>query len=160
MKRNTEATFWARVDKSGGPGACWPWLGTRTHDYGQVWWQGTPRRASRVAHDLAIGPIPAGMFVCHKCDNPPCVNPSHLFLGTNRDNLRDAAAKGRTWRPRGVLHPSAKLDLEAVRAIRRLAAAHTSQAALGRMFGVTPSTIWAIVAAVTWAWDIGGSDEG
>lgn len=86
--------FWSRVEK--GP-ACWEWVGGRNADgYGEVRADGRMQKAHRVSWALAHGPIPPGMHVCHTCDNPPCVNPEHLFLGTNRANMRDRQAKGRT----------------------------------------------------------------
>ncbi len=88
------ARFWPKVDRSGP--ACWPWIGARNPGgYGNFGIGYRTHRASRVAYELTFGPIPAGMFVCHSCDNPPCCNPEHLFLGTNADNLRDMATKGR-----------------------------------------------------------------
>jgi len=93
-----EERFWAKVDRTDD---CWLWTACRTtHGYGQF----RPERsrgaqAHRVAWELTNGPIPAGMLVLHRCDNPPCVNPAHLFLGTQSDNMRDMYAKGR-GRPR------------------------------------------------------------
>lgn len=88
--------FWAKVQK--GPG-CWTWTGCRDdHGYGMFRPYGrkaSARRAHRVAWELTHGPIPAGMFACHKCDNPQCVRPAHLFLGTPADNAHDRDKKGR-----------------------------------------------------------------
>lgn len=86
--------FWSKVDRSGD---CWTWTASRTrHGYGRIG-LGHDRveTAHRVSWMLANGPIPEGVFVCHRCDNPPCVRPDHLFLGTALDNIRDMIAKGR-----------------------------------------------------------------
>jgi hypothetical protein len=91
--------FWAKVEKTDG---CWLWRGARHHTgYGVIGVDRRQRRAHRVAYEMAHGPIPAGAVVCHSCDTPPCVNPSHLFVGTVADNNRDMMAKGRArlgWR--------------------------------------------------------------
>lgn len=91
-----ETRFWAKVDRTDD---CWTWTAATTGSgYGRFGHQnarGGWVAAHRFAYELANGPIPDGMFVCHKCDNPPCVNPSHLFLGTHQDNMRDMDAKGR-----------------------------------------------------------------
>lgn len=89
--------FWSRVDRSRGPGACWPWqqkIGSS--GYGVVYaGKGREARTHRVAFELTNGAIPVGLSVLHHCDNRPCCNPTHLFLGSAADNSRDMVAKGR-----------------------------------------------------------------
>lgn len=96
------ALFWARVDKSGD---CWEWRG-RKHDrrrgYGAFDVDGRTVRAHRFAVELTSGPIPAGHVVLHRCDNPSCVRPDHLIVGTQADNVRDCEVKGRSRHPSGA----------------------------------------------------------
>jgi hypothetical protein len=97
--------FWARVEKLST--GCWEWSGFRNlarGGYGYV----EGRRAHRVAWELANGPIPEGLHVCHRCDNPPCCNPSHLWLGTDLDNARDKIAKRRQDHSGLTLGPAAR----------------------------------------------------
>ena len=84
--------FWSKVRKTD---TCWLWTACMIRGYGQVAWNGKPRRAPRVSWEIHNGPVPAGLLVLHRCDTPACVNPAHLFLGTHTDNMRDAKAKGR-----------------------------------------------------------------
>jgi hypothetical protein len=85
-----------RVDRSAGPDACWPWQGGRkVKGYGRLMRDYKDLQSHRVAWEETFGPIPDGLQVLHHCDNPPCCNPAHLFLGTPGDNVRDMVAKGR-----------------------------------------------------------------
>jgi hypothetical protein len=106
--------FWSKVQKSP---TCWNWIGAISCGYGHFNVNGIIYRSHRVAWMLAYGEIPPGLHVCHHCDNPPCVRPDHLFLGTMRDNIKDASRKGRI--ARGEKQGSAKLDSEQVLEIRR-----------------------------------------
>jgi len=96
---------------------CWLWTGsTKTGTYGAFSVKNFPRFAHRVSWELHRGDIPEGMFVCHSCDTPACVNPDHLFLGTHRDNMKDMRRKSRF--PHGEQHPNSKLTEDQVIAIR------------------------------------------
>lgn len=111
--------------------------------------------ASRPSYELHFDAIPEGLFVCHECDNPQCVNPDHLWLGTHRDNTDDMIAKGRNYRcarpASGELNPKAKLNATVVAEIRRRCAAGEGQSAVAREYGIRPSAVWGIVNGRTWA---------
>lgn len=106
-RRPLSVRFWDRVDRSGGPDACWPWTGpTKPSGHGVVRYDHTTTNAHRMAWQLTKGDIPEGQRVLHDCpdgDNPACCNPSHLWLGTQADNLHDMVAKGRAhWQRAGA----------------------------------------------------------
>jgi hypothetical protein len=135
--------------KPGAPKACWPWTGTLHHrGYGVI---GDNRNRQYLAHRLAYervhGAIPEGLYVCHHCDNPPCVNPDHLFLGTDADNQSDKANKGRSTQ--GIKSPNAKLTDADVLAIRALYPRMTQQA-LADKFHVHQTIVSDIVRRVAW----------
>lgn len=147
--------FWSKVDLSD-PDGCWLWKGSRRHTYGEVWVDGEKQYAHRVAYALVHGAVPPGLFVCHRCDTPLCVRPDHLFAGTQGDNIRDCAAKGRqrgTFAdrpPRGEQNSQAKLTWADVDRIRALAAGGMSQYAIAEQFGVAQTNVSAIVRGVAW----------
>lgn len=92
MPTDTER-FWAKVDRTG---ACWLWVaGVDRRGYGRFWARGHQHGAHREAYRLTYGEIPDGLFVCHRCDTPLCVRPSHLFLGSHAENMQDMVQKGR-----------------------------------------------------------------
>lgn len=144
--------FWAKVDKSGGPDACWPYTGYITPE-GYGWaYTGLPagQQQTHGAHRQAwintYGPIPKGLQVCHHCDNPPCCNPKHLFTGTNKDNTLDMLHKERHRR---------KLSADQVRQIRKaFVRTHKNNSnipALAKRYGITPGAVRAVVLRLTWA---------
>lgn len=144
--------FWARVDQSAGDDGCWPWTGCATRGYGILNYRGRKERAHRIAWTLANSPIPPDMIVCHKCDNPPCCNPGHLFLGTHADNAIDMSEKERGNLKRGIRNPNARLTPGAVIEMRRLyAAGSTTCSALARAYGVDRKTVSAVLRGRTWA---------
>ena len=151
-----EVRFWRQVEKSEG---CWLWIGHRQPSgYGRMTVPvgGGHRkvRAHRVAWELHNGPIPDGMQVCHRCDNPPCVRPEHLFLGTSQDNTNDKIAKGRRRTgnmPKGPAHSKAVLSQEQAEAIRRAVAAGEFQTAVARRLGISRSTVVRVVSGRRYA---------
>ena len=151
--------FWPKVDRSGGPDACWPWTANRLPTgYGQIAARradGTWRRgygAHRVSYELNVGPIPDGHSVCHTCDNPPCVNPAHLFTAPPAVNTADMDSKGRRGdhHPSGALNGRAVLTEEAAQEIRHLHAAGVGYRRLATSFGVGKSTISRVIRGESW----------
>lgn len=137
--------FWNYVERTE---TCWIWKGrTRADGYGRL---GNNNRAHRVAFELCHGPFPEHLHVLHHCDNPPCVRPDHLFLGTDADNMRDKIAKGRQrWgSANGESNGNATMTIEQVLAIR--ASIGLSKYALARKYGVTRRTIYDILTRATW----------
>lgn len=129
---------------------CWLWLGSvMGQGYGTVSFNKKNHLAHRVSYELENGPIPAGQYVCHRCDNPICVNPDHLFLGTQADNMSDCARKGRTRVPtlKGEAHHQAKLTAEQVRAIRTDTRSH---AAVARSLNMSKTTVCDIRRGRSW----------
>lgn len=104
---------------------CWEWMRNKTNaGYGMINVDKKTKMVHRLAFELWVSQIPAGLFVCHKCDNPPCFNPEHLFTATPLENSRDMVAKGRSIPPhriyRGESHPGHKLSNEQVILVRKL----------------------------------------
>lgn len=158
-----EERFWSRVKK--GPG-CWEWTGAQFNRkwYGAFFMNGRNHSASRVSWMFHYGSIPNGLFVCHRCDNPKCVRPDHLFLGTAADNNGDMARKGRAAsgkKHRASLYPesirrgeengAAKLSPVDIIVIRQCHAKGSSTRALAAAYGVCKTTISNIISRRTWA---------
>ena len=122
--------------------------GTTVRGYGQIESKGMKHYAHRVSYELFVGPIPKGMYVCHSCDNVACVNPNHLFLGTQKENLQDMASKGRSTR--GVKNPMAKLSEEDVKDIKYLINTGLSSKDLGVEYGVSSAAINLIKQGKRW----------
>jgi HNH endonuclease len=133
--------FWRRVDTSAADDGCWLWLGAEAaHGYGHLYVDGRFELAHRVSWRLSKGPIPPGLSVLHRCDNPPCVRPRYLFTGTLAENQQDCLRKGR----RPPLPRITKLSDAQVVQIRA-AAGTTTYRALGSAFGVSGEQIRRIV---------------
>lgn len=147
--------FWSKVDKSGGQDACWPWMAfCQPKGYGRFGIQRSDGswgriQAHRLSYELTYGAIPDDLHVLHHCDNPPCCNPTHLFLGTNADNVADRVAKGReAGISRGEENGRAKLTADLVRLIR---AATGSQRAISKRFGISKAHVERVRNGKSWA---------
>lgn len=145
--------FWSYVKKTP---QCWIWIGGHNRLYGAFRYNGRAQHSHRVSWQLHYGPVPDGLFVCHKCDNPPCVKPDHLFLGTASENNWDKAKKGRckNGNRKGEKHPLSKYSNEQILEIRRLYKPYShdfNQYTLAKMFGVSRASIGLIVTRKEWA---------
>jgi len=147
-KPSLSERFWSKVDKSG---ECWVWTATcYRNGYGQFGPEhGKGVLAHRFAWELIYGAIPNGLLVCHHCDNPACVRPDHLFLGTQSDNMKDCAAKGRSSLQNPAKHHRKLTEIQ-VQEIRQLSMQGVSKYRLARRYHVTETTIGQIVSGRTW----------
>jgi hypothetical protein len=133
---------------------CWLWAGRLCGGgYGSLKVDGRRCQAHRASWEFHIGPIPAGLLACHKCDNPPCINPSHIFLGTHRDNLRDMVAKGRVCKNnpshRELYYSKVSVDdVRAIRADRRFYREISAEYGISirQVCGIKTRSSWAHVA--------------
>lgn len=144
-----EQMFWNRIRKTRG---CWYWTGTvskgRKGGYGMLWTGRAYTPAHRFSWEITSRMMVAPKLeVCHHCDNRPCVNPEHLFVGTHKENHQDAARKGRRS---GTLNPNVKLTMERVRSIRRLRAEGMTCAGIAVRYGVTRQQVDRICKGECW----------
>ncbi len=145
--------LWSKVNR-GAVTDCWPWSGSIGKDgYGRISVDLKPQLAHRVAYELSTGISPGELFVCHRCDNPPCCNPDHLFLGTSQDNVSDMVRKGRGFDGSGIGEdcPRAILNEDDVRSIRKARSQGVPTGQLAARYGVCASAIRAVVRRKTWS---------
>jgi DNA-binding CsgD family transcriptional regulator len=142
--------FWAKVDLNGpvlnlALGPCWVWTGTIDEDgYGRWWIRGKDKpyfKAHRVSFSLENGPIPEGLFTCHRCDNRPCVRPSHLFEGDALANALDMRKKGRAVNNAGERHGLARLSDDEIQQIRYLVGQGRTQREIADAYGIDRSYV-------------------
>lgn len=144
-------TFWYRISKEDLNG-CWPYQGQKIKDgYGRLRYRGRKMLAHRMAWIYSYGDIPEGMQCCHTCDNPSCCNPSHLFLGTQKDNMQDMRAKGRRiGKLRGEMVYGSKLSADQVKQIRIRHENGAKPSVLAGEYGVTSQSIRAVLKRTNW----------
>lgn len=143
--------FWSKVKKTDG---CWIWQPTRCNSafYGRFFLHGSYKQASRISYFLAYGEIEKGMMICHKCDNPSCVNPDHLFAATQKENVADCKAKGRRAHRPGDRHPLAKFTNSQVASmITEYLTGNKTQKQVGAKYGVSNKYISSLVTGYRWS---------
>jgi hypothetical protein len=127
---------------------CWNWIAAKSAaGYGQIGFNNRVIYAHRFSYELRYGSINQGLCVCHKCDNPACVNPDHLFLGTHQENSSDASKKGRFNPKKGEDNPRSKLTKQIILLIR---ADHRSHRAIGKDYGISNRNVSSIKRRETW----------
>ena len=155
VRRSLKDRFWSHV-KKGKQDECWLWLGPLDHyGYGKInrgGWHGKTLKAHRVSWEFANGLIPSGMCVLHHCDNPRCVNPAHLFLGTHGDNARDRERKHRG--NHGKLSKQKALEVYAL-----ATQADITQREIGIEYDIDGNTVSDIKLGITWAWITGHNED-
>lgn len=130
--------------------SCWIWLGNiDSKGYARILLNGAQYRASRFSYNLYIGTVPSRLLVRHRCDNPKCVNPEHLLLGTPQDNSNDMVSRDR--QSRGDSHPKSKVNEKDVLEIRQLPKYGLPLRTIANMYGITISTAGRIINKKTWA---------
>lgn len=135
------------------PSGCIEWQrGRQKYGHGRAWYENRKWLVHRLAWIFANGPIPEGLYVCHKCDNPPCCNVDHLFLGTHLDNMADRERKGRNPVHKGEENGGSKLTEEQVIEILNTPKVLGSGRALAKRFGVTDSAIYLVRKGKNWAY--------
>jgi hypothetical protein len=150
--------FWSHVNKSENPDGCWFWTGVKTSaGYGILSINYKNTFAHRFSYEIHGGTIPEHMLVCHHCDHPACINPSHLFLGTHSDNTQDMIMKnrqgsrfGKFEHKAGEQHPRAKLTWEQIEEIRKLRTSGIKLKEIANKFDVSITNIYDIVKLHTW----------
>ena len=144
---SSEDRFWMRIEKTH---TCWIWKGGKNRGYGQIDVNNKLIYTHRFSWELHYGTIPNGLHVLHSCDNPSCVNPEHLFLGTHKDNMQDMVKKGRKAVILGEMWGHAKLSALDVIHIRELIARGEKQRVIAKDYGVRPATISLIHCRKNW----------
>lgn len=164
-RKTVEERFWEKVQKTDG---CWLWTGAGSKSelgYGLFYFNGRYMGAHRASWIMRHGEIPDDLFVCHHCDNPTCIRPAHLFLGTQKENLADRESKGRTLKgkdhwahqkperlARGSFHGNTRLTESVVREMRqKYADKKASQNELSREYGLSQASVNSILMGKTWA---------
>lgn len=143
--------FWSRAGITT-ENDCWNWTASKdAYGYGNMLWGDRVLKAHRISYMLVCGSVPDDLCVCHTCDNRACVNPNHLWLGTNADNVRDKQQKGRVGALKGEQHYNARLTQESVETIRnRYNNGGISYDKLAKEYGVSKSQIYNIVKGIKW----------
>lgn len=160
MTRYSVGEVWRLVDRYVEPepnSGCWLWAGPRdVYGYGRImvgsypYRRGRPTLAHRVVYSVLVGAVPKDLCVCHRCDVPCCVNPSHLFVGTRIDNNRDRASKGRNGDHKGERNGNSRLSLSDVAEIRRLRSAGVSYSVIAQRFRISRNHVWVVSSGRSW----------
>lgn len=147
-RKSLDDKFWVNIDKSGGSSACWPWTaGLNADGYGKIKHDRKSIGSHRAAWILTFGPIQDGMIVCHHCDNPACNNPSHLFLGTPKQNMEDRNRKGRNADIRGSKNAMSILTEDLVGRLRLETGTHQEVATA---YGLKMKTVASVRQRRSW----------
>jgi len=153
---NYEDRFWSKINKS--VTGCWEWFGSLdTSGYGLFRFQRRLVKAHRFSWQLVHGEIPKGLLVCHHCDNRRCVNPAHLFLGTNKDNMQDASSKRRWKKQRPCRRVLSNEQVKEIRTI--LNEGHRVGGKIARQYGITPTMVSYIRRNKSWFAQVENNNE-